>query len=253
MKDAKFTFEFPSKTNTISGKSQPNSPIVSPPDQLSPENQYSELSMGSSLSGEEDTLALPETYNQDLTPGAASSLSSPLPTTSFVGPTTDPAKLSLTPTMDSKDLFYSKNSQLLSDFHIPVNEQDYLPQTEPLPQLFGNEMDLFGVDSPAPFSTPQLDPLFSEQMQSVLEEDNLLKCAPENEKPCKKKIIAVLDRARGTNRRMYEVHQDVKSYCPDINLDQLCDDLRQKITFDSNHILTDADVDLYIKCIQRNT
>ncbi|KAI9343821.1 hypothetical protein BD770DRAFT_397922 [Pilaira anomala] len=236
LKDAKFTFEFPSKTNKIMGKSQPNSPIVSPSDQLSPENQHSELSMGSSLSGEEDTLTLPETYNQDLT---HQGISSPLPatttTTSFVGPTTtDPAKLSLTPTMD-------------------INEQDYLSQTEPLPQLFGNEMDLFGVDSPAPFSTPQLDPLFSEQMQSVVDEDNFLKCAPENEKPCKKKIIAVLDRARGTNRRMYEVHQDVKSYCPDINLDQLCDDLRQKITFDSNHILTDADVDLYIECIQRNT
>lgn len=154
---------------------------------------------------------------------------------------------SLTNRTDNSDLF---NGKSLTDYRVPASESDFLIQNEPLPQLFGNEMDLFGLDSPAPFNNSSLDPLFSDQMD---DDKTLLKCAPENEKPCKKKILAVLDRAKGANRRMYEIHQDVKSYCPDFNLDQLCDDMKRKITFDSNHILTDADVDLYIECIQRTT
>ncbi|KAG2228797.1 hypothetical protein INT48_007512 [Thamnidium elegans] len=214
LKDAKFTFEFPSSSTTkISDKSQPTSP-------------YSQLSMGSSLSGEEDNLALPETYMD----------ASPMMT----------AFEDLAP----DNMFYTKPNNNTSDYRT----NDFLNQSEPLPQLFGNEMDLFGVDSPSSFhSSTQLDPIFSEQMKSVINEENLLKCAPENEKPCRKKIIAILDRAKGTNRRMFEIHQDVKSYCPDVNLDQLCLDLKKKIAFDFNHILSDADVDLYIQCIQRNS
>ncbi|GAA5803748.1 hypothetical protein HPULCUR_009232 [Helicostylum pulchrum] len=215
LKDAKFTFEFPTTTTTTSDKSQPASP-------------YSQLSMGSSLSGEDDNLALSETYMD----------SSPMMTAFEDQTTTTP-----------DNMFYTKPNNA-SDYRT----NDFLNQSEPLPQLFGNEMDLFGVDSPSSFtSSTQLDPIFSEQMKSVVTEENLLKCAPENERPCRKKIIAVLDRARGSNRRMYEIHQDVKSYCPDVNLDQLCQDLKQKIAFDFNHILSDADVDLYIECIQRNS
>lgn len=213
LKDAKFTFEFP----TASDKSQPTSP-------------YTQLSMGSSLSGEEDNLALSESY-KDSSPMMASFEDQTAP----------------------DNMFYTKpNNNNNNTFDYRTN--DFLNQSEPLPQLFGNEMDLFGADSPSSFnSNAQLDPIFSEQMKSVVNEENLLKCAPENEKPCRKKIIAVLDRARGCNRRMYEIHQDVKSYCPDVNLDQLCQDLKQKIAFDFNHILSDADVDLYIECIQRNS
>jgi hypothetical protein len=150
-------------------------------------------------------------------------------------------------------LFHGKDDLYLTDYRVPSHESDFLEQNEPLPALFGTEMDLFGVTSPSQYEDSELDPLFSEQMQALVKQDALLKCAPENEKPCKKKVLAVLDRARGANRKMYQVNQDVKSYCPGFNLDQLCDDLRKKITFDSNHIMTDADVDLYIECIQRHT
>ncbi|GAA5815672.1 hypothetical protein MFLAVUS_009185 [Mucor flavus] len=213
LKDAKFTFEFP--TATASDKSQPTSP-------------YTQLSMGSSISGEEDNIVLSETYKD----------SSPMMST-FEDQTAP------------DNMFYTKpNNNNTFDYRT----NDFLNQSEPLPQLFGNEMDLFGADSPSSFnSSVQLDPIFSEQMKSVVNEENLLKCAPENEKPCRKKIIAVLDRARGSNRRMYEIHQDVKSYCPDVDMTQLCRDLKQKIAFDFNHILSDADVDLYIECIQRNS
>ncbi|KAI9478014.1 MAG: hypothetical protein EXX96DRAFT_569270 [Benjaminiella poitrasii] len=124
------------------------------------------------------------------------------------------------------------------------------PQDPPFSALFGTD-DLFGTSSPAPFTTTDLDPLFSEQMQAFIERDAFFKCAPENEKPCKRKVLSYLRRAKGANRRAYQVNQDVKSYCPSLDLDQLCDDLKKKISFDSNRILTDEDVDLYIQCIQR--
>lgn len=156
-------------------------------------------------------------------------------------PVSPPAadKMTLTPF----DTSLGASESLLTDYRAPASDPDFLIQNEPLPQLFGNEMDLFGLESP---------PLFN-NFNNDVEDKPLLQCAPENEKPCKTKLLAVLDRAKGANRRLFEIHQDVKSYCPDFNLDQLCKDLKRKITFDSNHILSDADVDLYIQCIQRTT
>lgn len=259
LKDAKFTFEFPHKRRTTSDKSNPPE-IISPPitadDRLSSSPQHHDdiLSINSPLSNEEECGELSDYKTSTSTSNSTSSVPAATFDSNNNNTTTTP-DFSFETTQETSDLFSGKDNLFLTDYRVPVNESDYLiqpQQNEPLPQLFGNEIDLFGIDSPAPFNTSELDPLFSEQMQSLVEEDTLLNCAPENEKPCKSKLLAVLGRARGANRRMYQIQEDVKSYCPDFNLDQLCEDLKRKITFDSNHILTDEDVDLYIECIQRS-
>ncbi|CEP17557.1 hypothetical protein [Parasitella parasitica] len=155
--------------------------------------------------------------------------------------------------LNSFSLFNGKANPLLNDYRTPSNEVDFVLQGEPLPALFGAEMDLFGATMPSSFDeNVELDAFVNEQMQTLVEQDALRRRPPENEKPCKMKILGMLRRARGTNRSLAEINQDVKSFCPDFNLDQLCDDLKKKITLDPHHTLTDDDVDLYIECIQRN-
>ncbi|CAO3646885.1 unnamed protein product [Mucor hiemalis] len=247
LKDAKYAFEFPHKRRA-SGKSQPT-PLVSPPDE---QRSYDVLSINSPLSNEEECGELSDS-NNGCKDSTASDSTSSLPAATFDNILSTTPDFSYIPTEETSDLFSAKDNLYLTttEYCLPT-ENDFSTQNESLPQLFGNEIDLFGIDSPAPFNTTELDPLFSEQMQALVEQDKLLNCAPENEKPCKTKLLAILGKAKGANRRMYQLHNDVKSYCPDFNIDQLCEDLRRKITFDSNHILTDEDVDLYIECLRRN-
>lgn len=148
----------------------------------------------------------------------------------------------------------NKESLLFNDYRVPSSEVDFLIHGEPLPALFGSEMELFGATGSDPTNTCQelLDALFGEQMQTLAEQDALLQVGSKDEKPCKKKILGMLHRARGSNRSISQINQDVMSCCPDINLDQLCQDLKQKITFEPHRTLTDDDVDLYIKCIQQH-
>lgn len=254
LKDAKYAFEFPHKRRA-SDKSQP-APLVSPPDEQQQHfNSYDVLSINSPLSNEEECGELSD-CNHGGKDSSASDSTSSLSAATFDNVVSTTPDFSYIPTEETSDLFGAKDNLYLTttDYRLPTStaDNDFSTSNEPLPQLFGNEIDLFGIDSPAPFNTTELDPLFSEQMQALVEQDTLLNCAPENEKPCKKKLLAILGKAKGANRRMYQIHNDVKSYCPDFNLDQLCEDLRRKITFDSNHILTDEDVDLYIECLQRS-
>lgn len=261
LKDAKFTFKFPSNgkdQEEKADKSTPN-PLVSPPhtdDQTifsSPEmDSQSQADKSIFSCGCEDSSKCGEL--SDYQGGSTSDSARSLPEASFT-------KVAETKesefTLDSSDqnsfnIFNGKNNPFLNDYRVPSNEADFLIQNEPLPALFGAEMDLFGATSPSNFEeNNDLDSFFSEQMQALVEQDALLKCAPENEKPCKNKVLGMLRRARGNNRSLAEINQDVKSYCPDFNLDQLCEDLKKKITFDPHHTLTDDDVDLYIECIQR--
>jgi hypothetical protein len=110
-----------------------------------------------------------------------------------------------------------------------------------LPSLFGNEVDLYSAENPAPFSTKL------EQMDE--EPTNILRCAPENEKSCTSKVLAVLDKARG--RRLCQVHQQLKSYCPEFDFDSFCAKLKGKVNCESGHILSDKDVDIYIDFIKQ--
>lgn len=285
LKDAKFTFEFPQSKgasftptiptgSNITGKFKPMA-SVSPPikdDQIlsSPERshpqQFESLSPESAVSVfsddcicEEGSIKCGELSDYQGATTASNSASS-LPATQFSSSLTGTntaitaPQFSFSTDQSTSDLFSGKDDLYLTNYGVSNNESDFLIQNEPLPALFGNEMDLFGVTSPSQYEEDcELDPMFSEQMQALAEKGTLLKCAPENEKPCKQKVLAVLDRARGANRKMYQVNQDVKNYCPGFNLDQLCEDLRRKINFDSNHILTEEDVDLYIECIHRQT
>ncbi|KAI8069822.1 uncharacterized protein B0P05DRAFT_573449 [Gilbertella persicaria] len=160
-------------------------------------------------------------------------------------PTTEPE---FSYTQHESDLFYSKDNLLLT------NHDLLLPgtQSNPIPELFGSEIDLFnGQGQSTRFD--ELDPYFSEQIQSPEENDGLLRCAPEIQKPCKEKILSILFRAKGANRIGYQVTQDVKDYCPQFDVDQLCEELKQKTIIDTNYRLSDADLDLYIKCIHKNT
>lgn len=266
LKDAKFTFEFPrsSKTGiTAAAKASKDkgttkaSALISPPitdDQLvsvldSPLSDIigdddDELSDYQPITGESTPFDSGNQQEPELVQSHDDDNSDLFHNTNTTNNTTK-ENLFLTPTN-----YNNNNNEEPSDF---INNTATV--VEPLPQLFGNEMDIFDIENPAPF---QMDPLFSEQMQQMVQQEqqdaaSLLKCAPENAKPCKSKILAVLGKAKGANRSIYQVNQDVKSYCPDFNLDQLCEDLNRKINFDQNHILTDEDVDLYIECIKRNT
>lgn len=260
LKDAKFTFKYPSngKDQEKADKSTPNS-LVSPPhtdDQTmlsSPEmDSQSQADKSIFSCGCEDSSKCGEL--SDYQGGSTSDSARSLPEASFtkVAETKEPEFTLDSSDQNSFNIFNGKNNPFLNDYRVPSNEADFLIQNEPLPALFGAEMDLFGATSPSNFEeNNDLDSFFSEQMQALVEQDALLKCAPENEKPCKNKVLGMLRRARGNNRSLAEINQDVKSYCPDFNLDQLCEDLKKKITFNPHHTLTDDDVDLYIECIQR--
>ncbi|GAN01262.1 hypothetical protein MAM1_0006d00694 [Mucor ambiguus] len=178
------------------------------------------------------------------------------------GSTSDSAHSTVPETKEPEFTFNTTTSQnpfsLLHGQEAPFltpssNAADLLIQSEPLPALFGTEMDFFGAPDLASYEeNSESNAYFSEQMQALVDQEDLLKCAPENEKPCKKKVLGMLRRSRGANRSIAQINRDVKSYCPDFDLDQLCEDLKKKITFEPHHTLTEDDVDLYIECIQRH-
>lgn len=148
-------------------------------------------------------------------------------------------------TDDKVDLFFP-------DYRTSSNDNDFMIQNDTLPSLFGSDIDLFGLGSPAPLFSSELDPMLSEQMQALAEQNCTNCTSHSNKKPCKASFVEALKRAKGAGRRLDQVTQEVKEKCPDFNLDSLCEDLRRKITFDSGHILSDAEVELYIECMQRN-
>ncbi|KAI8882553.1 hypothetical protein K501DRAFT_285777 [Backusella circina FSU 941] len=112
-----------------------------------------------------------------------------------------------------------------------------------LPSLFGNEVDLYSADNPALFANARVE------QEEEEEPTNILQCAPENIKSCTGKVLAVLEKARG--RRICQVRQQLKSYCPEFDFDVLCERLKGKVSVDTGHILTDKDVDIYIDFIEQ--
>ncbi|KAI8884087.1 hypothetical protein K501DRAFT_323123 [Backusella circina FSU 941] len=164
----------------------------------------------------------------------------------FTGFASIPTDQNTVPLADDKtDLFFP-------DYRTSSNDNDFMIQNDTLPSLFGSDIDLFGLNSPAPLFSSELDPMFSEQMQAIAEQNCTNCTSNNNKKPYKASFVEALRRAKGAGRRLDQVTQEVKENCPDFNLDSLCEDLRRKITFDSGHILSDAEVELYIECMQRN-
>lgn len=143
-------------------------------------------------------------------------------------------------------------------FNYSVPELDFSSSgvtfsNDPLQSLFGNtEIDLFGnaTNNNTTIVPQELDPFFAVQMQA-LTEDHLFS-EEEAIKPAKKKIINVLNLARGANRTVSQLIDDFKLAFPEGYMDQLCNGLRKIVNSDKNHILTDEEVDLYIECIKRN-
>ncbi|KAL9551224.1 hypothetical protein MBANPS3_004355 [Mucor bainieri] len=265
LKDAQFTFQFsPNQKDAQPTENRVKStpiPLVSPPntdDQtMLPSPDMDNQSQGDKSMfscGCEDSSKCGEL--SDYQGGSTSDSARSMPETSFTtaAETTEPEftfnTSSTTTDQNSFNLSHSKENPFLTP---SSNEADFLLQSEPLPALFGAEMDFFGTPDLNNYEeNGELNAFFSEQMQTLVDQEALLKCAPENEKPCKKKVLGMLRRSRGANRSIAQINQDVKSYCPDFNLDQLCEDLKKKITFEPHHTLTDDDVDLYIECIQRH-
>ncbi|KAF1807703.1 basic-leucine zipper transcription factor [Mucor lusitanicus] len=264
LKDAQFTFQFPAKEkqqDAVDGQSKVKStpmPLVSPPNtdhqtMLSSPDMDNQSQADKSMfsCGCEDSSKCGEL--SDYQGGSTSDSARSVPETSFTtaNETKEPEFTFNTTTDPSPfGLYNGKENTFLTH---SANEADFLIQSEPLPALFGTEMDLFGAPDLNNYEeNGELDAFFSEQMQTLVDQEALLKCAPENEKPCKKKVLGMLRRSRGANRSIAQINQDVKSYCPDFNLDQLCEDLKKKITFEPHHTLTEDDVDLYIECIQRH-
>ncbi|KAI8992552.1 hypothetical protein BDB01DRAFT_778820 [Pilobolus umbonatus] len=134
------------------------------------------------------------------------------------------------------DLYPEKD---VYDYH---SNNEFLIQSDILPPIYEESMNLYGFEA------------LSETYEDTFRGKCVpLHCAPENEKSCKQKISAILDRAKAFNRPLCEIRQDIIGYCPDFDLDQLCDELKRKIAINSNHVLTDEDVNLLIDCINRNS
>ncbi|KAK4517571.1 uncharacterized protein ATC70_000911 [Mucor velutinosus] len=267
LKDAHFTFQFSAakeKDQDVDGQTESKvqstpMPLVSPPntdDQTmlsSPDmDNQSQADKSMFSCGCEDSSKCGEL--SDSQGGSTSDSARSMPETSFnVATETKEPEFTFNTTTDQNSfslLQHGKENPFLTP---SSNEADFLIQNEPLPALFGAEMDFFGAPDLTNYEeNSELDAFFSEQMQALVDQEALLKCAPENEKPCKKKVLGMLRRSRGANRSIAQINQDVKSYCPDFNLDQLCQDLKKKITFEPHHTLTEDDVDLYIECIQRH-
>ncbi|KAL7322940.1 hypothetical protein PS15p_210907 [Mucor circinelloides] len=270
LKDAQFTFQFSAKEKEAKEQAEDKAkstpmPLVSPPNtddqtmQSSPDmDNRSQADKSMFSCGCEDSSKCGEL--SDYQGGSTSDSARSMPETSFTTTTATETKepeftfnTATTTDQNSFGLFKGKDNPFLTDYRVPSNEADFLIQNEPLPALFGAEMDFFGTPDMTNYEeNSELGAFFTEQMQALVDQDALLKCAPENEKPCKKKVLGMLRRSRGANRSIAQINQDVKSYCPHFNLDQLCDDLKKKITFEPHHTLTEDDVDLYIECIQRH-
>lgn len=273
LKDAQFTFQYSAaKDQDADDQQQPTEnkakstpiPLVSPPNtddqaMLSSPDMDNQSQADKSIfsCGCEDSSKCGEL--SDYQGGSTSDSARSMPETATETKEPEFTFNSTTTNADQSpfNLFHGKENPFLSNYRVPTssasNETDFLIQNEPLPALFGAEMDFFGAPDLANYEqNGELDAFFSEQMQALVDQEALLKCAPDNEKPCKKKVLGMLRRSRGANRSIAQINQDVKSYCPDFNLDQLCEDLKKKITFEPHHTLTEDDVDLYIECIQRH-
>lgn len=84
-----------------------------------------------------------------------------------------------------------------------------------------------------------------------IEDNNVLQCAPENEKPCKMKVLNILSHSRCTYRSLIQVHTDIMSYCPDFRTEQLPDQLQRRIQDEPNSIASEKDIEFYIQCIEK--
>ncbi|KAF7723694.1 hypothetical protein EC973_001735 [Apophysomyces ossiformis] len=241
LKGTPFTFSFATPDITPSIPKQ--LPIGLPsPDTHATEDLTGSSSSSTSGSGSEHS---PETYSRDDesltklgTPDALATFGA-IPSTNEY--TDNDSGLDTIPSYSSNDLFFGKDS-LFADYRAPAD--DLLMYGDSLPPLFGE--DLFGLSGSAPFHV-DVDPVLDEL---ISKENDVVSC--EKSAPCKDMLLKTLRDAKGRGRRAYDVKQEVKHICPSFNLDDLCDELRNKASCkDSNYILTDKDVDCFIKCVER--
>lgn len=126
------------------------------------------------------------------------------------------------------------NDAIFTDYRVPASSDNFLFQNDTLPPLFGTDVDLFGLNVPAPFSA-DLEPSAP--------------LAGDDEAQRQQMVMATLMQAKGQSRRCQELERDVQKHCPDFNLDSLCDDLKKKATC-SESVFTDHEVDQLIHCVE---
>ncbi|KAG0167818.1 hypothetical protein DFQ30_005605 [Apophysomyces sp. BC1015] len=240
LKGTPFTFAF--ATGDVTPSSTTQIDISLPPSDPHAVEDPSSSNSSTSGSGSEHS---PETYLRDdesLTKlGTTDSLLSFGPIPSTDGYINNNIDYDTTSSYPLNDIFHSKDG-MFADYRVPT--EDFLIHGDPLPLLFGE--DLFGLSAPAPFHA-DTDPILTESLK--FDDDNRPRV---EEKPCKDKVLKTLRDAKGQGRRAYDVQQELKTYCPNFNLDDLCDELKNKASCkDSDYVLTDKDVDCFIKCVER--
>ncbi|KAI8140203.1 hypothetical protein BJV82DRAFT_671971 [Fennellomyces sp. T-0311] len=109
----------------------------------------------------------------------------------------------------------SKDNFSFTRYRAPQQSADSLLLQADLPPLFGGDVDLFGLSGPAP-SNDDIDP-------------SVLQTAYGQKIPCDvAPLVKSLRQAKGQNPNATEIHRELKNYCPDFDLDDLCSELKEK-------------------------
>ncbi|KAI9311646.1 hypothetical protein BX666DRAFT_2031802 [Dichotomocladium elegans] len=170
-----------------------------------------------------------------------------------------------------------------TDYRVPPSADGFLFQNESeLPPLFGEELDLFGFTAPMPSTNNNFDSgmLDNQQQQqdllAQLADPNFLLHTTQDEQTqtllqqlqqqgqlqqgnvnheqvdhanALELLMESLHQARREPRKAKEIQNEVKAYCPDFDLDDLCSDLKKKATC-SESVFTPKEVNEIIGYFQ---
>ncbi|KAI7856551.1 hypothetical protein BDC45DRAFT_58118 [Circinella umbellata] len=131
----------------------------------------------------------------------------------------------------------SKDQFAFTDYRVPQSADNFLFQAD-LPPLFGGDVDLFGLSAPAP-NNDNIDPItltnISNPFTATTSSSPTSPATPpiaHTNSGCN--ILNQLREAKGQNPKAMEIDRQLKNYCPDFDLDNLCWELKEKAKCSEN-------------------
>ncbi|KAI9275920.1 hypothetical protein BDA99DRAFT_496808 [Phascolomyces articulosus] len=135
-----------------------------------------------------------------------------------------------------------KDQFAFTDYRVPQSADSFLFQAD-LPPLFGGDVDLFGLSAPAP-NNDNIDPITLTSSNPILSNNPASTSTassptspitpPADNKKSSCQILNKLREAKGQNPKAMEIDRQLKDYCPEFDLDNLCWELKEKAKCSEN-------------------
>ena len=153
------------------------------------------------------------------------------------GNNTDNFFTNTTPAAQNNNIL-PKDQFAFTDYRVPQSADNFLFQAD-LPPLFGGDVDLFGLSAPAP-NNDNIDPVTLTNISNPFTATTASSSPtspttpPTEHKKSSCKILTQLREAKGQNPKAMEIDRQLKSYCPEFDLDNLCWELKEKAKCSEN-------------------